>query len=271
MTSALTIDHLTFAYENGTHALKDLSLAVNQGETVVFIGPNGAGKTTLFLYILGLLGRTPREVTVFGQRLAKARDVEATRGRVGLVFQNPEDQLFCTTVFDDVAFGPINQGLAADAVKERVTEALGQVGLPGFEHRVPHHLSGGEQRRVALATIYAMRPEIMLLDEPTSSLDPKGRQEVTRLLKEFPGAKLIATHDFELTLEVADRVVLLHRGQIRAVGQPLSILGDEALLTRNGLVMPLVLRYYLALQGKENEKRQLNHEVTCEPAAFSTK
>jgi len=245
---ALEINGLTFSYSNGTPALADLSLTVPKGETVVFIGPNGAGKTTLFLYILGLLGRVPREVSVFDKPLNTRKAVDLVRGRVGLVFQHPDDQLFCTTVFDDVAFGPINQGLGAREVKERVNRSLAAVGLTGFEHRVPHHLSGGEKRRVALATIYAMEPEIMLLDEPTSSLDPRGRREVLQLLKAFRGTKLIATHDFELTLEVADRVVLLANGAILANGDPLKVLTDEALLQSGGLELPLVMRYFLALQ-----------------------
>jgi cobalt/nickel transport system ATP-binding protein len=251
MAVALDIHDLTFAYTNGTAALAGLSLSVPRGETVVFIGPNGAGKTTLFLYILGLLGRIPREVSVFGRLLDSLKAVERIRGRVGLAFQNPDDQLFCTTVFDDVAFGPINQGLGEEEVKARVAKALAAVGLQGFEPRVPHHLSGGEKRRVALATIYAMEPEIMLLDEPTSSLDPRGRKEVTRLLKDFPGTKLIATHDFELALEVADRVVLLYRGAILANGHPLQVLTDETLLKSGGLELPLLMRYLLALQGNQ--------------------
>jgi len=251
MDVALDIHDLTFAYTNGTPALAGLSLTVPRGETVVFIGPNGAGKTTLFLYILGLLGRAPGEVSVFGQPLNSIKAVEQIRGRVGLAFQNPDDQLFCTTVFDDVAFGPINQGLGEEEVKARVAKALAAVGLKGFDHRVPHHLSGGEKRRVALATIYAMEPEIMLLDEPTSSLDPRGRKEVTQLLKDFPGTKLIATHDFELALEVADRVVLLSQGAILANGHPLKILTDETLLKSGGLELPLVMRYFLALQGNQ--------------------
>jgi len=251
MAVALDIHDLTFAYSNGTAALAGLSLMVPQGETVVFIGPNGAGKTTLFLYILGLLGRPPREVSVFGHPLDSMKAVEQARGRVGLTFQNPDDQLFCTTVFDDVAFGPINQGLGEEGVKARVATSLAAVGLEGFEHRVPHHLSGGEKRRVALATIYAMEPEIMLLDEPTSSLDPRGRREVLHLLKAFTGTKLIATHDFELALEVADRVVLLSRGAIVANGHPLEILTDEILLKSAGLELPLIMRYFLALRESE--------------------
>jgi cobalt/nickel transport system ATP-binding protein len=248
MDDVIRIDGLTFSYGNGTPALKDLDLAVRRGETVVFIGPNGAGKTTLFLYILGLLKQLPREVSVLGQPLASARAVEAMRGRVGLLFQDPDDQLFCTTVFDDVAFGPINQGLPPEEVRERVRDSLAAVGLAGYDQRVPHHLSGGEKRRVGLATIYAMAPEVMLLDEPTSHLDPKGRREVIQLLKAFEGTKLVATHDFELALEVATRVVLLHKGRIRAEGEPLEILTDEALLLKNGLEMPLVLRYFVDLQ-----------------------
>ncbi|MDI6853312.1 MAG: energy-coupling factor ABC transporter ATP-binding protein [Deltaproteobacteria bacterium] len=250
MAEVLRIDGLTFAYSNGTAALADVNLSVREGETVAFIGANGAGKTTLFLYILGLLRKIPREVTVLGEALTSVEAVEAVRSRVGLVFQNPEDQLFCTTVFDDVAFGPINLGFDAETVKGRVTQALAAVGLEGFERRVPHHLSTGEQRRAALATIYAMRPEIMLLDEPTSNLDPRGKKEVTQLLKEFPGTKLIATHDYELVLTIADRVVLLHQGRIRANGSPEKILTDEALLQANDLEMPMVLRYFLALKNR---------------------
>ncbi len=245
MDPVISIENLTFTYHNGTPALADLSLTVGPGETVVFIGPNGAGKTTLFLYILGLLKPLPREVTVLGQPLTNPAAVDAVRGQVGLVFQNPDDQLFCTTVFDDVAFGPINQGLEPEAVPGRVRQALEAVGLTGYENRVPHHLSGGEKRRLGLATIYAMAPEVMLLDEPTSSLDPKGKQEVIRLLQAFDGTKLVATHDFELALEVATRVVLLHKGRIQADGPPLAVLTDEALLKRSGLEMPLVMRYFM--------------------------
>ncbi len=250
MEPVISIEHLTFTYHNGTPALADLNLTVKPGETVVFIGPNGAGKTTLFLYILGLLRPVPREVTVLGRPLTDAPSVDQVRGRVGLVFQNPDDQLFCTTVFDDVAFGPINQGLGPEEVQARVQAALDAVGLTGYEHRVPHHLSGGEKRRAGLATIYTMTPEVMLLDEPTSHLDPKGRREVVRLLKEFSGTKMVATHDFELALEVATRVVLLHKGRIKADGPPLAILTDEALLKESGLEMPLVLRYFIKLREK---------------------
>jgi cobalt/nickel transport system ATP-binding protein len=253
MAEVIRIQGLTFNYGNGTAALKDLNLSVESGETVVFIGPNGAGKTTLFLYILGLLHQVPHEVTVLGEPLKDAASVDEARRRVGLVFQNPDDQLFCTTVFDDVAFGPINQGLSPEEVNGRVSRALEAVGLSGYERRVPHHLSGGEKRRVGLAGIFAMTPEVMLLDEPTSSLDPRGRREVIRLLKDFPGTKLVATHDFELALEVATRVVLLHKGEIKADGPPLEILTDEALLKASGLEMPLVLRYFVQLRARGGE------------------
>ncbi len=254
MAAVIEVENLTFAYHNGTHALAGVNLTVAAGETVVFIGANGAGKTTLFLYLLGLLGPIPGEVTALGRRLDSPAAVDAVRGRVGLVFQDPEDQLFCTSVFDDVAFGPINQGLAPDEVKARVARALAAVGLTGYEKRVPHHLSGGEKRRVGLASIYSMAPEVMLLDEPTSHLDPRARREVIRLLKEFTGTKLIATHDFELALEVATRVVLLHKGRVVADGPSLEILTNAALLEQNGLEMPLVLQYFVKLGLGEDQR-----------------
>lgn len=253
MIPTIKIDHLSFQYGNGIKALREIDLEIGEGETVILVGPNGAGKSTLLLLIRGLLEARKGEIQIAGERLDSEKKLEAMAGRVGLVFQNPDDQLFCTTVFDDVAFGPINMGLSPPEVKARVRKALKAVGLSGYDDRVPYHLSGGEKRRVSLATIYAMDPAILLLDEPTSHLDPRARQEVIRLIHSFSGTKVIATHDFELILKVADRVVLFHQGRIRADGCPVEILTDEDLLRENGMTLPLVIRYLMALHSGEQE------------------
>jgi cobalt/nickel transport system ATP-binding protein len=249
----IKIDDLSFEYGNGLSALSGISLEVSKGETVVLIGPNGAGKSTLLLLMRGLLGALDGRVQIAGEPLDSKKRVEALAGKVGLLFQNPDDQLFCTTVFDDVAFGPINMGLGREQVKERVEKALSAVGLSGYENRVPHHLSGGEKRRVSLATVYSMHPDILLLDEPTSYLDPRARHEVIKLIHEFPGTKIIATHDFELILKAADRAVLFCEGQIRADGAPVAILTNETLLLENGMGMPLVVRYLMALHSGDHK------------------
>ncbi|MDX1762761.1 MAG: energy-coupling factor ABC transporter ATP-binding protein [bacterium] len=253
MSPAIKVDHLSFCYGKSIEALRDIDLQISEGETVIFIGPNGAGKSTLLLLLRGLLGALDGRIQIAGETLDHKKKVEALAGKVGLAFQNPDDQLFCTTVFDDVAFGPINMGLRQQEVKVRVEKALGAVGLTGYEARVPYHLSGGEKRRVSLATIYAMEPDILLLDEPTSHLDPRARQEVINLIHSFSGTKVIATHDFELILKVADRVVLFHQGRIRADGSPVQILTNGDLLHQNGMAMPLVIRYLMALHSGEHD------------------
>jgi cobalt/nickel transport system ATP-binding protein len=261
MKPIIEIRDLSFTYENGVEALCGVNLTIGERETVVFIGPNGAGKSTLLLMMRGLLGKLNGRIRIAGERLDHPGQVEALAGKIGLVFQNPEDQLFCPTVFDDVAFGPLNMGVAPERVRERVTAALRAVGLAGYEGRVPHQLSGGEKRRVSLATIYAMEPDILLLDEPTSHLDPHARQEVIALIQQFPGTRVIATHDFELILKVAERVVLFHRGRIKADGCPIEVLTDEALLKENGMEMPLVVRYLMALHsGDEEALHEHEHE-----------
>ncbi len=261
MTPIIEIRDLSFTYESGVKALRRVNLTIDKGETVIFIGPNGAGKSTLLLMMRGLLGKLDGRIRISGRPLDHPEQVEALAGRIGLVFQNPEDQLFCPTVFDDVAFGPLNMGVAPERVRERVAAALRAVGLVGYEDRVPHQLSGGEKRRVSLATVYAMEPDILLLDEPTSHLDPHARQEVIALIQQFPGTRVIATHDFELILKVAERVVLFHKGQIEADGCPIEVLTDEPLLKANGLEMPLVVRYLMALHsGEEASLHEHEHE-----------
>lgn len=235
---AIVIRGLSFTYPDGVPALRGVSLDVAPGETVGVVGANGAGKSTLLLHLNGLL-RGAGTVRVAGIEVGEAtlRDV---RRAVGLVFQDPEDQLFTPTVYDDVAFGPLN--LRLPDVEERVKRALALVGMTGFEGRSAHHLSFGEKKRVALATVLSCGPEIIAFDEPTSTLDPAAREEFIRALASLPGTKVIATHDLEMVLEACGRAVILNRGAVAADGPPAVLLGDRALMERNGLRTPPSLR-----------------------------
>lgn len=233
---------LTHRYPSGVLALDDIHFTAKPGETIGVVGPNGAGKTTLFLCLAGVL-RVERG------RLQVGSIDPADRGRrlalatqVGIVFQESDDQIFNTTVFDDVAFGPLNLDLRADEVRGRVSEALEAVGLTGYESRVPLHLSGGEKRRVALAGVLAMRPQILLLDEPSLHLDPRGRRELIALINRLPATKLIGSHDLELVLRTCRRVLVLDRGRLVADGAAEGLLADAALMDAHGLEVPYPLR-----------------------------
>jgi cobalt/nickel transport system ATP-binding protein len=222
-----------------------VSFAIAPSECVGLIGPNGAGKSTLLLHLNGLLPEHLRgngAVRVSGEMLAPD-NVHAIRRQVGVLFQDPNDQLFCPTVFEDVAFGPQQFGLSEAEVRRRVGEALAHVGLQGFENRVPHHLSGGEKRRVCLAGVLACDPSILVLDEPTSDLDPHGRRELKELLRRTPITKLIATHDLELIVELCSRVLVLDKGTIVAEGPTVPLLSDEELMLRHKLERPHILRH----------------------------
>ena len=229
------VENLTFVYPDGRQALERLSFAVAAGETVGLIGPNGAGKTTLFLCLCGVKSVRPGAICVAGLDPAEAAQRKQLPTKVGIVFQNSDDQLFSSTVFDDVAFGPLNLNVPPDQVKQRVAESLSQVGMTGLEERVPYHLSGGEKRRAAIAGVLAMRPCVLLLDEPTMFLDPRGRREVIRLIKDLPGAKLIAAHDLPMVRETCSRVLLLDEGRLIADGPADEILNNAELLDRHGL------------------------------------
>ena len=236
LEKAIEIENLSFSYPDGQKALRDVSLTVGIGESVAIVGPNGAGKSTLLLHLNGIL-KGEGMVRILGLPV-NDRHLKEIRRRVGLVFQSPEDQLFSPTVFDDVAFGPINMGLPEDEVRRRVKWALKQVGMSGHEGRSPHHLSVGEKKRVAIATVLAIGPEILAIDEPTGDLDPRGRWELIELLRNLPMTKLIASHDLEAVRALCQRTIILDKGRVVADGFTHRILSDVPLLASHGLAPP---------------------------------
>jgi cobalt/nickel transport system ATP-binding protein len=240
--AVIEVSGLTHTYSAGPTALVDLSFRLERGDHLALVGPNGAGKTTLFLCLSGVLPVRPGIVRVAGLDPALAAERRRLPAKVGIIFQNSDDQLFHTTVADDVAFGPLNLGCQSDEVRLRAAEALELVGAAGLEQRVPQHLSGGEKRRVALAGVLAMRPEILLLDEPTMYLDPRGRRELIRLLPKLPGSRIIASHDLEMILETCARVLVLDGGRMIAEGAAREILANAALMEQHGLEVPYSLR-----------------------------
>jgi cobalt/nickel transport system ATP-binding protein len=248
----IRVQGLAYTYPDGRRALDNVSLTVGSSESVGLVGPNGAGKTTLFLCLAGVL-KVPAGVLSLAD-LDPADPVQRRLlpSKLGIVFQNSDDQIFNSTVFDDVAFGPLNLNLEPDEVRSRVREALERVDLKGFEKRVPFHLSGGEQRRVALAGVLAMRPDILLLDEPSQGLDPRGRRELIHLLNQLSVTKVIAAHDLELILQTCRRVIVLDQGRLMADGLARSILANSDLMHEHGLEVPHSLKPHDE-QGKHPE------------------
>ena len=231
---ALTVSRLWFSYPNRPNILQDVSLKVIPGERVGLIGPNGSGKTTFFLQICGVLKPSAGEIVVLGKPVLNGD----FRSDIGLVFQNPADQLFCPSVWDDVAFGPQNMGLSKDEVEVRVTEALSVVGAVELADRSAHHLSEGEKRMVSIAGVLAMRPRLLIYDEPSANLDIRSRRRLIRLLQASEETILIASHDLELVLEICDRVVLIDDGRIIADGNPREVMGDDKLMEAHGQEKP---------------------------------
>ncbi len=234
---ALEVAGLTFCYPNGHPALEDLSFTVDVGERVALLGPNGAGKTTLALHLNGIHRAEAGSIAVAGTELTDTTLPEIRR-RVGMVFQDADDQLFMPTVGEDVAFGPSNLGLKGTERDERVAEALAMVQAAEFIERSPHHLSGGEKRRIALATVLAMRPDVIVMDEPTSGLDPAGRRELADLLQTLDHTQLLITHDLPFALEVCPRSIIVSDGRVVADGPTPAILADTALLEAHRLELP---------------------------------
>jgi cobalt/nickel transport system ATP-binding protein len=228
---------VAFAYPDGHQALYGVNLTIDKGERVALLGPNGAGKTTLVLHLNGLLSGGLGSISVAGLDVAPENYPEIRR-RVGVVFQDPDDQLFMPTVHDDVAFGPANLGLTGDALEERVRWALDLVGMSEFSDRPPHHLSFGQRRRVAVATVLAMEPEILVLDEPSSNLDPASRRELAEILTSLDITMLMVTHDLPYALQLCPRSLILDGGVIAADGPTQELMANPTLMSAHRLELP---------------------------------
>lgn len=237
VTPVLAVEGLAYAYPDGHQALFGVDMRIEAGERVALLGPNGAGKTTLVLHLNGIHLAGRGSVRVAGTMVEKSSLAEIRR-RVGLVFQDPDDQLFMPTVRDDVAFGPANLGLRGDELDHRVHDALAAVGMTDVADRAPHHLSFGQRRRVAVATVLAMRPDVLVLDEPSSNLDPASRRELAEILVGLEQTILLVTHDLPYALELCPRSLVMNEGTIVADGPTADILGDAALMAANRLELP---------------------------------
>ncbi len=232
----LVVNDLHFSYPDGHAALHGVSLKLCGGDKVALVGPNGAGKSTLMLHLNGILGGRG-EVQIAGKRLTR-ENLPTIRAMVGLVFQNPDDQLFSPTVFEDVAFGPLHMGLPEADVRTRVDAALEAVRMTGYRDRLSHHLSVGEKKRIAIATVLSMNPSVLILDEPSAGLDPRARRTLINLLRELPITMLVSTHDMRLVQELFPRTIVMDEGRVVADGLTFEILEDEALLNAHGLEKP---------------------------------
>ncbi len=236
MHHSIVVEDLSFSYSDGHTALRDVSLSIQPCEKVALVGPNGAGKSTLILHLNGILKGQGR-VHVCGLDVTD-KNLARVRAMVGLVFQAPDDQLFSPTVYDDVAFGPLYQGLPQSEVEQRVQEALAAVHMSDYARRVSHHLSVGEKKRIAIATVLSMKPEVLVLDEPTAGLDPRARRSLIHLLAELPLTMLVSTHDMLMARELFPRLVIMDEGKVVADGPTQALMDDIELLEAHGLERP---------------------------------
>lgn len=237
----LEVRNLCFSYPDGQIAVKDISFSIHHGEAVGVIGANGAGKSTLLMLLMGVLFPSTGEVLVGDFRVTK-KTLPMIRQRLGMVFQDPEEQLFMNTVYDDVAFGPRNYGLDEKEVESRVIEALKMVNIPHLKDRAPYRLSGGEKRAAAIAAVLSMQPDVLIMDEPTASLDPKSRRKLIGMLKSFEHTKIITSHDLDMVLETCDRIIVIKQGEVVADAPAAQILSNAELLEECGLELPLALQ-----------------------------
>lgn len=235
--ATIEIEHLHFRYPDGFEALRGIDLTIGAGEKVAIVGPNGAGKSTLLLHLNGIYEPTHGSVRVGGTVVDRST-VRRIRAQVGLVFQDPDDQLFSPTVFEDIAFGPLHMGVDQSEIHERVERALTSVGMAGFERRMPHRLSLGQRKRVALATVLSMDPQVLVFDEPSAGLDPRGRRDLIQVLHRLPQTMLVSTHDMRLVAEVFPRTIVVDDGRIVADGLTATTLDDDRLLEAHGLERP---------------------------------
>ena len=233
--------NLHHTYPDGTQGLRGISFQITHGESVAIVGANGAGKSTLLMHLNGFLSPGQGELRIGDYPISK-KNLEIIRRSVGMVFQDSDDQLFMPSVFDDIAFGPLNLGLPEEEVEALVIRTLETVGMAHLKERPPYKLSGGEKRSVAIAAVLAMSPDILVMDEPSSNLDPRARRRLIALLKSFDHTKIIATHDLDMALEVCERTLIIHEGRIAADGPTLQLFQDEELLAQSGLEKPLQMQ-----------------------------
>ena len=237
MNNYLKINNLSYSYPDGHKALSSVSFSIDQGESISILGPNGAGKTTLILHLNGILGKLSGEIEVSGLKYIPD-NIDKIRKTVGVVFQDPDDQLFMPTVIEDVMFGPKNFGFTQKEAEENSLEALKMVGMEKFEDRAPHHLSFGQKRKVAIATVLASKPKLLVLDEPASNLDPTSRKDLIDILKKLNISLILVTHDLPMALEICERSLVLNEGEVKKDDLTINILKDEKFMKKNRLELP---------------------------------
>ena len=265
----LEVRNIKYSYNSEHQALRGVSLKVEKGEMVALLGKNGAGKSTLFLHLNGIYEPDEGQVFIDGEELKyDKKSLLKFRQKVGIVFQNPDDQIFAPTVEEDVAFGPLNLGLSMEETQQRVTEALARVGMSGSEKKAPHHLSGGQKKRVAIAGILAMKPEIMVLDEPTAGLDPQGVADLSKLLKELNNEGItiiISTHEVDLVPDYASKIFVLVDGILIAEGTPKEIFAQPDILEKANLKVPIVTELFQKLE-EEGFDMENDYPLTVDEA-----